>query len=53
MLVVMVRLDDGLVGRPTPAVVLRGGTHYIAASLVFTHRHSDLHMLGYVLLSDV
>ena len=32
---------------PTPAVVLREGTHYIADSLLLTAAHSNLHMLGY------
>jgi hypothetical protein len=40
-------LDRAAVADPTPAVVLRGGTHYIADSLVLTSAHSGLHLIGY------
>jgi hypothetical protein len=40
-------LDRAAVAEPTPAVVLRGGTHYISDTLVLTPAHSNLHMLGY------
>ena len=40
-------LDRAARMEPTPAVVLRGGTHYIANSLLLTAAHSNLHMLGY------
>ena len=40
-------LNRAAIIEPTPAVVLREGTHYIADSLLLTPAHSNLHMLGY------
>ena len=40
-------IDRAAAAEPTPAVVLRGGTHYLTGQLVITHQHSDMHMLGY------
>merc|ERR1719174_205941 len=40
-------LDRAALVDPTPAVVLRGGVHYIADTLVLTPKHSGLHLIGY------
>ena len=40
-------LDRAAVIHPTPAVVLRGGTHFVSETLVLTPAHSGLHLIGY------
>ena len=40
-------LDRAALVNPTPAVVLRGGIHYIADTLVLTPKHSGLRLIGY------
>ena len=39
--------DSAAAASPTPAVVLRGGTHYIEETLLVTPEHSGLHLIGY------
>ena len=40
-------LDLAALVDPTPAVVLRGGIHYIADTLVLTPKHSGLRLIGF------
>ena len=40
-------LDRAALVNPTPAVVLRGGIHYITDTLILTPKHSGLHLIGY------
>jgi len=40
-------IDRAARAEPTPAVVLRGGVHYLKDTLVLTAAHSGLEMIGY------
>ena len=47
LLTIQAALDKAAAMEPTPAVVLRHGTHYIKETLLLTPSHSNLHLIGY------